>query len=578
MRKDYYKILGVSKNATEEEIKKGYRSLAKKYHPDMNPNNKEAAEKFREASEAYEVLGNKDKRKQYDNGIYDSSNSKVKQNQTADAIIHMFFGDDIRKFNAEKEDYLRFLDEMESIFKKYSCSLKSERKRAVESRWEIFNVENFSEKKRNIEKEFRQIRENCEAFDDFVVFFSKALKEIEPYKEYIDLSEEKKYTNSSLKGKYNPRFYSDLQIEIKLKMEKVKRDIKAYDDYLLFLDEMAEKLKPFGKTVNKESLNGKKGKISKEEFDSKKSHVNKMYLELTKNAEAYEEFKTFIEKAREQFQKYSIPIDEEIEKHANTLLNKLQTSSFYESLVLELRIKLFDLPLINKAVNSYIETLNKLEPEFQQLGDESVTKAKANLDQIKRMSPTTIYTEEMRIKSCLRQIKSNVKDFNMFQGFYQEKKQEIETLYSESLLGFEQYLDEKNKTLFSSSDFFDQKQKIKKIEYNLSQKRLEKIGKLKSILKERQIDFTDYLRIHGKEEKSISIGDIDKFLAIFPLFDQLKEMLQTFGVVLEEYLAKKGKSLLTITYEELLILQKITESHYNQVYSNSEGQNAGLKM
>ncbi len=146
------------------------------------------------------------------------------------------------------------------------------------------------------------------------------------------------------------------------------------------------------------------------------------------------------------------------------------------------------------------------------------------------------------------------------------------------MLGFEQYLDEKNKTLFSSSDFFDQKQKIKKIEYNLSQKRLEKIGKLKSILKERQIDFTDYLRIHGKEEKSISIGDIDKFLAIFPLFDQLKEMLQTFGVVLEEYLAKKGKSLLTITYEELLILQKITESHYNQVYSNSEGQNAGLKM
>ncbi len=65
-KKDYYEILGVSKNATEEDIKKAYRKLALKYHPDRNPNNKDAEERFKEISEAYAVLSDKEKRKQYD--------------------------------------------------------------------------------------------------------------------------------------------------------------------------------------------------------------------------------------------------------------------------------------------------------------------------------------------------------------------------------------------------------------------------------------------------------------------------------------------------------------------------------
>lgn len=65
-KRDYYDILGVSKNASPEEIKKAYRKLALKYHPDRNPDNKEAEEKFKEAAEAYEVLSNDQKRKKYD--------------------------------------------------------------------------------------------------------------------------------------------------------------------------------------------------------------------------------------------------------------------------------------------------------------------------------------------------------------------------------------------------------------------------------------------------------------------------------------------------------------------------------
>ena len=62
-KKDYYEVLGVSKGANSKEIKKAYRKLAIKYHPDKNPNDKVAEEKFKEAAEAYDVLSNPEKNK-----------------------------------------------------------------------------------------------------------------------------------------------------------------------------------------------------------------------------------------------------------------------------------------------------------------------------------------------------------------------------------------------------------------------------------------------------------------------------------------------------------------------------------
>ena len=65
-KRDYYEVLGVSKDADEATLKKAYRQVAKKYHPDVNPGDKEAEAKFKEATEAYTILSDPEKRKQYD--------------------------------------------------------------------------------------------------------------------------------------------------------------------------------------------------------------------------------------------------------------------------------------------------------------------------------------------------------------------------------------------------------------------------------------------------------------------------------------------------------------------------------
>ncbi|MDD2489451.1 MAG: molecular chaperone DnaJ [Bacteroidales bacterium] len=93
-KRDFYEILGVSKTATEDELKKAYRKLALKYHPDRNPNDKDAEEKFKEAAEAYEVLTNKDKRAKYDQfghaGVDGQGFSGQGQGMNMDDIFSMF--------------------------------------------------------------------------------------------------------------------------------------------------------------------------------------------------------------------------------------------------------------------------------------------------------------------------------------------------------------------------------------------------------------------------------------------------------------------------------------------------------
>ena len=77
-KRDFYEVLGVSKDASADDIKKAYRKLARKYHPDLNKDNPEAAEKFKECSEAYSVLSDEQKRAQYDQfGMADRKSTRL---------------------------------------------------------------------------------------------------------------------------------------------------------------------------------------------------------------------------------------------------------------------------------------------------------------------------------------------------------------------------------------------------------------------------------------------------------------------------------------------------------------------
>lgn len=134
---DYYKRLGVSKNATEADIKKAYRKLARKYHPDLNPNDKEAENKFKEINEANEVLSNPEKRKKYDQ--YGKEWQYSEQFESAKQSQNQYKSTDKQQQQHEGFSESNFSDFFESMFG--GTDRREHQKNRVKYRGDDYNAE-----------------------------------------------------------------------------------------------------------------------------------------------------------------------------------------------------------------------------------------------------------------------------------------------------------------------------------------------------------------------------------------------------------------------------------------------------
>jgi curved DNA-binding protein len=129
MARDYYTVLGVSKTATQEELKKAFRKLAVKFHPDKNPGNKEAEDKFKELNQAYEVLSDPEKRKKYNK--YGENWNRMDENQSAGARPSGQSGGRTYRYEGKPGDFdagADFSDLFESFFSSSGSKQKGKKK------------------------------------------------------------------------------------------------------------------------------------------------------------------------------------------------------------------------------------------------------------------------------------------------------------------------------------------------------------------------------------------------------------------------------------------------------------------
>lgn len=191
MKKNYYEILEVSPQATDEEIRKAFKELSKKFHPDLNNDDNTSKERFQEINEAYQVLGDEQKRKQYDITLNVGTNIP-KQSSTNNTATYDFFdgifGDITNYINktgtatisieVEYKRLLEFIDEKEKEFKTLGLSLQNYRK-MLEEQKDTLTLEQIKNHKNEINSSLEKFKQRAKAFDNFQTYYIMTIKDIQ---------------------------------------------------------------------------------------------------------------------------------------------------------------------------------------------------------------------------------------------------------------------------------------------------------------------------------------------------------------------------------------------------------------
>lgn len=227
MSKNYYEILGVPKNASQEEIKKAYRRKMKDLHPDLHPNDKSLEEQTKEVNEAYEILGNEEKRKQYDQTI--STQTFTPNNTTNNPfedylseIMNGFSNNPFNNpFNTNKkvdytkdfDDFVEYLTLMDDQFKEFGLTSTKVRK-SIETKRGVLTPQEINNYKNSIESQLRTLTKNAKYYDNFLYLYEKVKIEVNTWNPPFNEEEFKSYTDKKNRGNKTQDFFAPAEQEL----------------------------------------------------------------------------------------------------------------------------------------------------------------------------------------------------------------------------------------------------------------------------------------------------------------------------------------------------------------------------
>ena len=268
--KDYYKIMGLEKTATQDEIKTTYRKLAKQCHPDLNPDDEKAQEKFKDISEAYDVLGDEKKRKQYDQlGQNGFSNG-----QQFDPSSYGFGGQQGGSYSYSSGDGTDFSDFFNTIFggsagRRTSRRAKTPPRQSYESSLEISIEEGYSGTKRDVSLNIEGTTR------DITVRIPKG---ITPGKK-VKVKGEKWGVNGDILFKINFRESKELILEgLNLTRKIEVLPWEAYFGQKVVIQTLSGKIKI---DIPAKSETGKRMRLPKKGYVDLKGNAGDLYIEIS---------------------------------------------------------------------------------------------------------------------------------------------------------------------------------------------------------------------------------------------------------------------------------------------------------